>query len=73
MFKDILGPNNPDDSQNYDDESAMGKADHPSECQCYDCLEEAIKQLCDQMGIDLNSEELEEIKIEYYNNENDEN
>jgi len=79
MFKDILGPNK-NSSKDYDDygfyrdnqakEAALGK--HSEECQCEGCLEEAIKQLCDQMGIDLDDEELNDIKIEYYNQDDDE-
>jgi len=84
MFKDILGPDK-NGTKDYDDfgfyrdneakEAIFEKNDeepHPEDCQCEDCLEEAIKELCDQMGIDLDDEELNDIKIEYYNQDDDE-
>ena len=81
MFKDILGPDKNSDSSNYDDhgfskdnkakEAALGVSDHAFDCECDDCLEEAIKQLCDQMNIDLDDEELNDIKIEYYKDDDE--
>ena len=80
MFKDILGPNK-NDSSNYDDhgfykdnkakEAALGESDHAFDCECDECVEEAIKQLCDQMNIDLDDEELNDIKIEYYKDDDE--
>ena len=69
MFKDILGPDKNSDSSKA--KEAMPEDDHAFDCECDDCLEEAIKQLCDQMNINLDDEELNDIKIEYYKDDDE--
>lgn len=74
MFRDILGPvPDPDDDikeerEPDDSEALVGGC--PWDCECDNCLEEAIKELADQIGFDLESEDIENIKIEYNNNKN---
>ena len=70
MFKDILGPDKNSDSSKAK-ETAIEENDHAFDCECDDCLEEAIKQLCDQMNINLDDEELDDIKIEYYKDDDE--
>jgi hypothetical protein len=75
MFKDILGPrhNNDDDvKKDPDDHGPLDDAQGTCswDCECDGCLEEAIKDLADQIGFDLESEDIENIKIEYNNNKN---
>lgn len=78
MFKDILGPrqNNPDSSEDTHEhmDDTRKEEDHSTcswDCECDHCLEEAIKDLADQIGFDLESEDIENIKIEYHNNNYD--
>lgn len=78
MFEDILKPK-PDvdtDIMEYEDhgfyEDDILKSDAilkncGEHCGCDDCLEEAIKNLADQMNLDLDDDQIEDIKIEYNN------
>ena len=75
MFKDILGPrgdhNNEEQMQDdYGQDEKHGDMSSPCtwDCECDNCLEEAIKDLADQIGFDLENEDIENIKIEYHNN-----
>ncbi len=68
MFRDILGPvPNSDDVKEHDDDVKEDSSPCEWDCECDNCLEEAIKELADQIGFDLESEDIENIKVEYNN------
>ena len=73
MFDDILKPKLEEmDISEYEEESIYDdtrKCD--DNCNCDDCLTEAIKNLADQLKIDLDDDALEDIKIEYLDKHND--
>lgn len=68
MFDDILKPKLEEIDISEYEEPIYDCADN---CSCDDCLTEAIKDLADQLEIDLDDDALEDIKIEYLDKFND--
>lgn len=76
MFEDILQPNKDDDDiKDYDDHGFYRdnslKEDILCEhnidtCDCDDCVIEAIKDIANQLGVDVTDEDVEKIKKEYF-------
>ena len=73
MFDDILKPKLEEmDISEYEEESIYDDTRKCADtCNCDDCLTEAIKNLADQLEIDLDDDALEDIKIEYLDKHND--
>jgi len=73
MFDDILKPKLEEmDISEYEEEPIYyDETECDDNCSCDDCLTEAIKNLADQLKIDLDDDALEDIKIEYLDKHND--